>query len=188
MFACACVWVLVYVWYGWGKVGVCECVCVSVQLSGYERENNKWKRGVYGTIKEKCEVRPIHCWGSASAIKVSRNNLWNQHSHIQSVMLCLLSYLELSQTHTTGRAEKHRYGTLKCLQLCNMGTKCALWMYTIMSEVINSLPVLWISYVFWGLLTSLCIMGKWMNLTVLFQRVKISILYVFLHIYTITVP
>jgi len=78
------------------------------------------------------------------------------------------------KTHTTGLTEKHWYGILKCLQLCNMGTKCTLWMCTIMNEVNHSLPISCFMNLFcflWGRLINHLHYWKCRNHTVWLQRV-----------------
>lgn len=49
-------------------------------MSESERTWQKTEGGIRYNIylkkEEKCEVQPIHCWGSASASEASQNNLW----------------------------------------------------------------------------------------------------------------
>lgn len=123
-----------------------------------------WSPNPTKTLLRTCQCH----WGLAE------QSMKTTFTHPKQPTCCaFFSYLKMSQkhTHTTGLAEKHWYGVLKCLQSCNMGTKCALRMHTIMSKVIYSLSVLWISYVYWGHLTSLYIMGNVGIKRFLFQRV-----------------
>lgn len=79
-------------------------------------------------------LRKCQCHGGLA------KEFMKQHPKYWNIMLCLIFNLQLSQKRSgTDEAEKWWDCILKCLQLCNMGTKCALFMYTIMNEVINSL-------------------------------------------------
>lgn len=96
-------------------------------------ECDRWHNDIL--IKEKCEVWPIHCqnrWGHVEqSLKVTSTQP-KQHT---------VPYFssELSQNI---QRQKQFYGILKSLQLCNRRTKCALRMYTMISEVIHVMTVL----------------------------------------------
>lgn len=86
---------------------------------------------------KKCEVWPKHCWGSANAAEALKKNLGEKKKSMETIQhpkQHFMPFLILTWA-------KNAKGVLKCLQLCNIGTKCALWMYN-MNEILHLLPVL----------------------------------------------
>lgn len=138
---CFCVYACVFV-----SVCVSVYVCVWAQMRVWVRER-LWQMEEGGIryndffFYKKRNVKSDQ-YTAEEVLVPSRpcGTIYENTLHTSKATCCAFFLLWLEpKIHTTGLIEKHWYGILKCLQLCNMGTKCTLWMCTIMNEVIHSL-------------------------------------------------
>lgn len=137
--------------------------------------------------KEKCEVRPIHCWGSASATEASgtiyENNI--NASKATCCAFCLMSSWAKNTQNRLSRKVLMRFFEVFTVvqygdQMCIMNVHNHEWGDYFSSCFIH----------FWWLLGPFYFSlqnGKCRNLTVLFQWV-LWIMKVSLHIHVIVVP
>lgn len=104
------------------------------------------------TVQEKCEVQPIHCWGSASAIEALQNSLWKEKriihpkQHVPSFLISCWARTTLTQFEQ--RSINMVYWSVY---------SCAIWGPNVHYECTLSMWADSFSSC-WGLLISPCIM------------------------------